>query len=189
MKSIAVRYREGAFVPLNPAQVSKKFKDGELYFFKADTRRYWPRHQWFMATIRSCWESLPEDLQERFPNPEFLRKHLLIKAGYSKVTKIKYSSKQEAFATASLVSKLMDDYSEIKVDGTTLRMETARSQAIKITDDDELMSNEEFTESCEMVFNSLAIMLGAAKEDIVKIHGERKVSRKKKEVAARSEEG
>lgn len=187
MKSIAVRYREGAFAPLNPAQVSKKFKDGELYFFKADTRRYWPRHQWFMATIRSCWESLPEDLQERFPNPEFLRKHLLIKSGYSKITKIKYSSKHEAFATASLVSKLMDDYSEISVEGTTLKIETARSQAIKITDDDELMSNEEFTKSCECVLNSLAIILGVAKEDIIEIHDERKESRKKERAAARAE--
>lgn len=171
-------------MPLNPAQVSQSFKEGELYFFKADQKRYWPRHQWFMATIRSCWESLPEHLKEEYPSPDFLRKRMLVLAGYSKITKIRYSSREDAYTTAALISKFMDDYSVIQVDGSTIKIETARSQAIKISKDDDLMDNDEFKRSCDNVLDLIAILLGTSRNDILETHKiqteERKASRSRK---------
>lgn len=58
-----------------------KFPEGENAKAALTLPRSLPHHNFFFQKIAKLWESLPET-EDRFPNPERLRKYLLVRAGH-----------------------------------------------------------------------------------------------------------
>lgn len=157
---IATRYKAGAFVPLSPASIQDSFTDGEIYYVKVDKKRYMPRHDWFMTLIRESWETLPDDLREKFPSPDILRKRLLISAGYADIRSIVCSTDAEAKKFAIFIGGSLDDYTIMSVQGNIIVLATAKSQAVNNMDADT------FIQSCDNVLNELALLLGTSKDTL-----------------------
>lgn len=157
---IATRFKAGAFVPLSPSSIQDSFTDGEIYYVKVDKKRYMPRHDWFMTLIRESWETLPDDLREKFQSPDILRKRLLISAGYADIRSIVCSTDAEAIRLTAFIGKSLDSYTILSRVGNILVLATAKSQAI------DKMDADTFRQSCDDVINYLAALLGAEKEDL-----------------------
>lgn len=159
---IASYYREGAFVPLNPEETNRLFYEGELVFLKPDRKRYWPRHQWFMALIRDAWVSLPDEKREKYPSPDILRKRLLIASGFSIVRSFVCKTNEDAAKYAEFIAPSLDFYTVISIQDNILVLLTAQSQAI------DAMDENTFKESCQAVIEELSKMTGSSIEDIRK---------------------
>ncbi len=110
-------------------------------------------HNHFFACVQTGFDNLPEDLAEKIPTEEHLRKWALIRAGYRNERAFVAASDVEARALA-LFMRPMDDYSIVHVDGRVVTVYTAKSQK-------ELMMNrKEFQASKKAVLEIISGLIG-----------------------------
>lgn len=110
-------------------------------------------HRFWFAVVNDAWETLSEDLQARFPEPEALRKHLLIKAGWCDSREFVTDGPEAAAILASGL-RWAEPYAAIVVRGNVVFVYVARSQ--KLT----AQNRREFKAVTERGLHALAQMLG-----------------------------
>lgn len=87
-----------------------------------------PMRRRFFAAIRDAHANLSDELLQRFPSSETLRKHALIAAGWCDAKTLAAGSKAAAPGIAAAI-KSMDRYCVVTVRGDVLTVYTARSMS------------------------------------------------------------
>jgi hypothetical protein len=142
-----------SFVPFQSRLADKHFTVGESYPLIVHEPRSHASHNHFFALVAEAHQNLPEDLAERLPTPEHLRKYALIRAGYRDERSISCASKAEALRVAAFV-KPMDEFAVVAVVESVVTVYTAKSQSLRS------MGARVFAESKEAVLNVLAGLIG-----------------------------
>ena len=132
---------------------AKQYVVGETYPLIPMEARSQASHAHYFAAINEAWSNLPEDLTERFPTSEHLRKAALVKAGYADERTIVCASKAEAQRVAAFI-RPMDTYAIVVVNEATVKVFTAQSQSMKA------MGKKAFQESKDKVLEILAEQIG-----------------------------
>ena len=101
--ALAFQWDGEAMVPLNGKRADAFYTVGERYIMAPVSQRSDATHKHEFAWLREAWMSLPDDLAERFPSAEHLRKWALIRAGYSDSHTITCASKAEAIRVAAFI--------------------------------------------------------------------------------------
>lgn len=146
-----------SFVPQRPKLADKYYVVGESYRLAPYEERSMRSHRYYFASVNEAWENLPEDLAERFPTSEHLRKFALIKAGFRDERSFVAASKAEAVRLAAFIDPI-DDYAWVVVREATVTVYTAKSQSTRA------MGKKAFGESKERVLDIVSAMIGTSKE-------------------------
>lgn len=148
-----------AMVPLKRFHnlCDQQYTVGEVYRLGVLEARSQTSHSHYFAALNEAWKNLPEDIAERYPTPEHLRKWALIKAGYADERSIVCANKAEAQRVASFV-KPMDDFAIVVVSEATIKVYTAQSQSVKA------MSKGIFQKSKQEVLDIVSGLIGVAPE-------------------------
>ena len=150
---------EGSFSPPSPhwaRLADKHYVIGERYPLVQHQERTHNTHAHFFATVADAWQNLPDDLAERFPTSEHLRKYCLIKGGFCDTHTLVCSSKSEAVRIASFMRPI-DQFAVITVKDQTVTRYTAQSQSMRA------MDKQRFQASKDAVLDILAKMLEVTK--------------------------
>lgn len=118
-------------------------------------------HRFWFALLNDAWENLPDEWQARFPEPEALRKHLLIKAGWCDAREFVADS-PEAAATVAAALRWSEPYSAVVVRDNVVFAYVARSQ--KLT----AQNRKEFVAVTERAQHVLAGILGCDIAELMK---------------------
>lgn len=110
-----------------------------------------PTRRRYFAIISECFDSLPDDLAERFKSKEHLRKWCLVKAGWCEMQTIAVG--KTVRQVAEMMRKL-DPHAVIAVNGEVITVFTAKSQSRKN------QPKPQFMETAEKVYDILSKMLG-----------------------------
>lgn len=137
----------------------KYFVIGQTYQMVEQQERSHRSHAHYFACVNEAWKNLPEDLTERFPTSEHLRKYGLIRAGFADSRQIVASSKAEARRIASFV-KPCDEYAVITAKDCVVTIWTARSQSMRA------MGKIDFQRSKDGVLDALAKIIGTTTDDL-----------------------
>lgn len=135
------------------------FADGERYILEAREERSNASHRRFFASINEAWKTLPEDISDRFPSADHLRKWALVKAGIADEDISVWETPEDAAKVGAMIRK-RDDFAVISVKGNTVRIYTAKSQ------DQRSMNKKEFQESVEAVERVIAELIGTTVRDL-----------------------
>jgi len=139
----------------------EQFGEGE----EVTMQRYEPRsgasHNHYFATIAEAWANLPDDMVERFPTPEHLRKYALIKAGYSDCRTLVCSSRAEALRVAAFIGG-GEEYLLVTVKDATVYEFRAQSQAYRA------MGKARFQDSKDKTLDVISQMIGTSTDDLQK---------------------
>jgi hypothetical protein len=142
----------------------RQYVIGEIYLLVAEEERSMRSHQHYFASLREAWLNLPENLAERFPTVEHLRKWCLIKCGYSKENKIVCDSPKVAANVAGFISVNVA-YSVTVVEGNVVTVYTPQSQAVRA------MGSKVFQQSKSDVLDLLSSMVGVSRSELDKHAG------------------
>ena len=160
---VVFRWDGESMVPRHPRIADKHFVIGQDYTLLEHLDRSAVSHRHYFACVNEAWKSLPEDLAERFPTADHLRKWALIKAGYRDERTFPAASKAEAVRIAAFL-RPMDDYAVVIVREAVVIAYTAKSQNTRS------MAKQEFQESKDAVLTVLADMIGVAPETLSSQH-------------------
>lgn len=142
-------------LPRFAKMADKKFVVGMNYPMVVHEERSRESHSHYFAALSEAWKNLPEEIADRFPTSEHLRKFALVKAGFADERSIVCSSKAEALRVAAFV-KPMDDYAIVLARDTTVKVFTAQSQSMRA------MGKKDFQASKQAVLDIVAGMIGVA---------------------------
>lgn len=145
----------GALVPLRRFHnvLAAEFGAGEIVTLERREERSSASHNHYFACVESAWSNLPEDMAERWPTPEHLRRWALIKAGIRDERTFVCSSRAEALRLAAFM-RPMDEYALITVRDAVVTVYVAKSQSMKA------MDRKAFTDSKNEVLGVLATLIG-----------------------------
>lgn len=166
MTPLPFRWDGEAFAPL-PRFVKaadREFVVGEVYRLAPIEDRSMLSHRHYFAAIREAWQNLPETEGERFPTPEHLRKHALIRTGYRDEKTFVAASKADALRLAAFV-RPMDEYAVVTVSEAVVRVWTAQSQSVRA------MGKKAFQTSKDDVLAFLEGMVGVGPGELMQQAG------------------
>lgn len=145
-------WRDGCFVPEGRTALycNDEFGEGEVVTFERHEERSVNSHNHYFACIAEAWNNLPE-ADERFPNPDALRKWALIKAGYCTEAKVSCDSPEQA-ATIAAFMGFTEGVVVVVRDNIVVRY-VARSQSLRA------MNKQEFQQSKDAVLDVLAELI------------------------------
>lgn len=146
-------------VPYYAEEFARTFEDGRLYRLVEVQERSLASHNHYFAAVHDGWQNIPEDMRERFPSDEHLRKWCLIRTGFSHSRSIACDSPEEARKVAAFVQPF-DEFAVVSVGGTVVTVFTAMSQSYKD------MGKVEFAKSKEAVLDLIASMIGTDKQTL-----------------------
>lgn len=132
---------------------NQQFVVGETYPLIVQEPRSQATHNHFFASIHEAWSNLPENIAERFPTADHLRKYALIKAGYRDERSIVVRSAAEAQRLAAFI-KPMDDFAVVTANLAVVTVYTAKSQSMRA------MGGKEFQASKQAVLDVIAELIG-----------------------------
>jgi len=139
--------------PKLPKLADKFFVVGEVYRLAPHEDRSAVSHRHYFASINEAHNNLPEDIAERLPTPEHLRKFALIRAGYRDERTIVCPTKGEAMRVAAFVRPI-DDFAVVECEDLVVTIYTAKSQSMRA------MGKKTFQESKEAVLRIISEMIG-----------------------------
>jgi hypothetical protein len=145
--------------PLFPRRADAHYVVGMEYRLAPYEERSRASHNQYFASVHEAWTNLPEDMADRYPTEDHLRKWALIKAGYRDERSTVCGSKAEAVRFAAFVRPI-DDYAVVVANDCTVTVYTAKSQSMRA------MGKETFQESKSRVLDVLAAMIGVGTEDL-----------------------
>lgn len=151
------RWTGTEMVPLVPRVAADRFTPGEAYFLEPWEPASQASRGHYFASLKTGWENLPEQLAERFPTPEHLRKYLLIRAGYRDERTIVAASNAQAQRIAGFV-RPMDEFAVVTVREATVIVYTAKSQSARA------MGKAAFQRSKSDVLDALAALIGVERQ-------------------------
>lgn len=147
--------------PKLPKLADKFYVVGEVYRLAPHEDRSGVSHRHYFACINEAHNNLPEDLAERFPTPEHLRKFALIRAGYRDERAIVCPTKGEAMRVGAFVQP-MDEFSVVEINGLVVTVYTAQSQSMRA------MGRKRFQESKDAVLQVISNLIGIDPESLQK---------------------
>ena len=100
---------------------------GERYIIEPQKPASEKARRFFHAHLADLWQSLPEEIAERWPTVESFRKAGLIACGYSFKTEAVCATNQQAQALAASYARL-DDYVVVEIRDRVIAVWTACSQ-------------------------------------------------------------
>ena len=143
----------------------KEFVIGENYKLEVVEERSLQSHNHLFAEIHEAWLNLPEGLAERFPTAEHLRKHALVGAGHCTQRYVVLENADEARRVGALIGS-MDEYAIVKVEGSVVRVFTAKSISRRAVPD-----KKEFQDIKTRTLDALAKMIGVEPKELGKEAG------------------
>lgn len=141
------------FVPRVPRLADKHYVVGLSYRLVPHEERSMRSHRFYFASVNEAWKNLPEDMADRFPTADHLRKYALIKSGYRDERSIVCSSKAEALRVGAFI-RPMDEYAVVVVRDAVVTVYEAKSQSMRA------MGKKTFGASKEAVLDTVASMIG-----------------------------
>lgn len=151
--------------PRYQKECDRTFTVGDVYRLVEHQDRSQASHSHYFASLAEAWANLPDDLAERWPTPEHLRKFALIKAGYADSRQIVASSRAEALRLASFI-RPMDEYAVVTVAEAVVTVFTARSQSKRA------MGAKDFQASKQAVLDYVAGLIGTTTETLTRSAGQ-----------------
>ena len=145
--------------PERPRLADRYYVVGQKYRLVPHEDRSMRSHRYYFASINEAWKNLPEDLAERFPTSEHLRKFALIKAGFRDERSIVAASKAEAQRVAAFVRPI-DEYAVVAVREAVVTIYTAKSQSTRA------MGKKVFRESADRVLDIVSAMIGTSTDTL-----------------------
>lgn len=139
--------------PLNGRHADRQYVVGEHYRLAPFEDRSANSHNHYFASLAEAHANLPEDVAERFPTVEHMRKWALIKAGFRDERSIVCTSKAEALRVQSFI-KPMDDYAVVLASDCVVKVFTATSQSVRA------MGKADFQKSKQAVLDIVAGLIG-----------------------------
>lgn len=133
---------------------------GEKYRLVEYHDRSITSHNHEFAWLADAWANLPDDLHERFPSAEHLRKYALIRTGWCESTDTVFSTSDDALAGGTLARR-GDTYAVIEVKGTVVRRHSAKSQSKRA------MGKQDFQRSKDDILAYIAGMLNVTPEQLM----------------------
>ena len=158
---LAFQWDGDSMVPLNAKRADAFYTVGERYIMAPVSQRSDATHKHEFAWLREAWMSLPDDLAERFPTAEHLRKWALIRAGYSDSHTITCASKAEAIRIAAFIRPI-DEFAVVTTNGPTVTRYTAKSQSRRA------MGAKEFQDSKTKIMEVIARLIGVEPGELPK---------------------
>lgn len=147
------RWTGEAMIPLRPRHADRIFTIGQTYDLEERAERSSASHRHYFALINEAFNSLPEDVADRWSSPDHLRKWCLIKAGYRDERSIVCASKAEAQRVKAFIRPI-DDYAVVVASEAVVTVYTAKSQSVKA------MGRAEFQASKDAVITALSDLIG-----------------------------
>lgn len=139
--------------PKLPKLADKFYVVGEVYRLSPHEERSAVSHRHYFASINEAHNNLPQEIADKLPTPEHLRKFALIRAGYRDERTIVCPTKGEAMRVAAFVRPL-DDFAVVETDGLVVTVYTAKSQSMRA------MGKKTFQESKDAVLRIIAELIG-----------------------------
>lgn len=137
------------------------FVIGQLYTLVEEETASDKNRRWFFASVREAWKSLPEDMGDRFPTAETLRKKALIITGWREERMFVAPAKAEARRLAAFMQPIDTD-SVVDVNECVIRIWTARSMKRRA------MNKQEFRQAADDVLSYCADLIGVTKDQLEK---------------------
>lgn len=152
---IAFRWEGDSFSPYGRfAKVADQhYVIGEVYALVPHEDRRMASHRAYFAACSEAWKNLPEEMGDRFPTADHLRKYCLIKAGFRDERTLVASSKAEARRLAAFI-KPVDEFAVVTVSESVVTVYTAKSQSMRA------MGKDDFMRSKNSVLEILENLLG-----------------------------
>lgn len=126
---------------------------GERYRLEVLEERSAKSHRHYFAALKEAFDNLPDAIAQNFSDVENLRKYALCMTGYCNDFAIACASAAEARRTVVTIKNL-DSFAVATIDGTVVRIRTAKSQSTKE------MGKEAFAASKSAVLSYVASMIG-----------------------------
>jgi len=148
---------DGHMVPLPffRKRCDEIFVVGEHYRLDSRVERSVNSHRHYFAAIAEVHRNLPDELAERWPTPEHIRKYELIRCGYRDERSMVCSSKAEALRVMLFIRENDDfGYDIITIHERTVIHYKAKSQSVAA------QGAKEFQESKTKVLDFLASLIG-----------------------------
>lgn len=158
---LAFRWDGEAMRPLNPHAADRQYVVEEVYRLEPREDRSAASHAHFFASLADAHANLPDDLAQRWPTSDHLRRYALIRTGWRDERTIIASSKAEARRIAAFV-KPMDEFAAVSVHDAAVIVWTAKSQSMRA------MGKEAFQKSKDDVLSFVADMIGVPPEQLGK---------------------
>lgn len=154
-----------AMVPRRPKLADRYYVVGETYRLAPYEERSMRSHRYYFASVNEAHKNLPDDLAERFPTADHLRKFALIKAGFRDERSIVAGSKAEAQRLAAFI-KPMDEYAVVTVREAVITVYTPKSQSVRA------MGKKAFRESADKVLDVISAMIGTDSDTLQRNAGQ-----------------
>jgi len=148
-----------AMIPRSQSAADRQYVVGECYRLAVFEPRSRKSHDHYFACVHDAWANLPEQIAERHPTDEHLRKWALIKAGYRDERVIVCASAEEALKMVAF-AEAMDDYAIVIRRHDVVTVFTAKSQSQKA------MGKKAFQESKQAVLDILSEMVGVSAQEL-----------------------
>lgn len=142
-----------AMIPRRKALADRQYVDGQEYRLGVIEERSANSHSHFFAALTEAWKNLPDDLAERFPTPDALRKYALIKAGFYDSSEFICKSNAEALRLAAFLRPI-DEYGLVVTRDASVRRLVAKSQSLRA------MGREDFQRSKTAVLEIVSALIG-----------------------------
>ena len=149
-------------IPARPKAAAQAFEIGRHYWLEEVSERSWISHRHEFAWVHEAWLNLPEQLMDRFPSPEHLRKSALIATGWFRETLIDAGSAAAALRVAAYV-KNKDQFAHVLTRGPMVIVREPRSQRMHGHD---RMDKKEFQESKEGILDWISELIGVDAEQL-----------------------
>ena len=137
---------------------------GERYVLVEAKERSQRSHDHYFACMHEAWVNLPEEIAERFPTEDHLRKYALIKCGYRDERTLVVKSNAEAVRIAAFM-RPVHEFALISIADNIIVEWTPKSQKIKA------MGAKTFQESKDRVLMFVAELIGISIEELTRNAG------------------
>ena len=129
METLLCEWTGEAFKPLHrhAKLCDQTYVVGERYIIEPKKPASEKSRRFYHAQLAEIWQSLPEEVAERWPTVESFRKAGLIACGYCHKTEAVCATNQQAQALAASYARL-DDYVVVEIRDRALAVYTAKSQ-------------------------------------------------------------
>lgn len=152
---------DGVMKPLHhfTRTCDKQFVVGVEYRMVVEEDRSMASHRRYFACLREAWRNLPENLVPLFPDPEKLRKWVLVKCNYADVDSMVCESPLDAVHFAYYIGKTVQDAIVVQK-GRVIHIYTPKSQSTRS------MNKQEFLESSNAVLDYVSTMISTSRADL-----------------------
>jgi hypothetical protein len=145
----------------------RQFVVHEEYVLEPVVNRSMASHNHYFAALGDAWDNLAEEFDGKFPTPEHLRAHALVKTGWCTETDTVCDTPKEAKSLAALIRRL-SPYAVIQISGNVVKVFEPVSQQMHGPN---AMRKEAFEDSKNDVLNYVAGMTHSTPRELKKNAG------------------